>query len=141
MVACLVLAISCTQNTFKLKDIQINESLSRTELVKLPLSEQQRIISELSPNKKYELWRAKMDYLISSSELEEAELYLLTNLRQQMSVDFFSGEDATCQNTLDATINDLKMKHAWSEEKIFVHFMTIMTEEEFKSNTLIHHKQ
>lgn len=134
------MAISCTRSIGELKDIQINENLSRTELVKLPLSEQRRIISELSPNKKYELWRVKMEYLIKNSELDKAETNLLLNLKQQMSIEYFSGEDPTCQNALDATINELKNTHAWSEEKIFIYFMTIMTEEEFTSNSLIHHK-
>lgn len=134
------MVMSCTQSIGELKDIQINENLSRAELVKLPLSEQQRIISELCPNKKYELWRAKMDYLIRHSELDKTEMNLLLNLKQQMSIKYFSGEDQTCKKTLDETINELKVKHAWPEEKIFIYFMTIMTEEEFNSNISIHHK-
>lgn len=135
----MLVTISCNQSGEKIQDIRLNDHLTRSELVLLPLNEQRLIIAQLTPEKQYVLWKAKMEYLINNSEFDVNEKEILHTLYEQMSVDYFEGNDTSLTNILDISIKALRNQHHWTEDELFINLMTIMTEDEFESNALIHH--
>lgn len=137
----MLVTISCNQDTGKIQDIRLNDRLTRSELVLLSLNEQRLMIAQLTPEKQYVLWKIKMEYLLDDSGFDSNEKEILNNLYKHMSVRYFEENDTTFTNILDMSIKALRNQYGWTEDELFINLMTIMTKEEFESNSLIHHRK
>lgn len=135
----LLVLVSCANSPERIADIQINDSLKRSDLVRHSLSEQREIIKSLQPEKQYELWKAKLEYVYSQKNLSKEESSIIRSMKENLSSDFFEQKDSVFLSELSNGILTLQEEYGWTEERIFINFMTIMTEEELstlsKNNT------
>jgi hypothetical protein len=58
-----------------------------------------------------------MEYLINNSEFDFNEKEILHTLYEQMSVDYFEGNDTSLTNILDISIKALRNQHRWTEDE------------------------
>ena len=59
-----------------------------------------------------------MEYLINNSEFDVNEKEILHTLYEQMSVDYFEGNDTSLTNILDISIKALRNQYRWTEDEL-----------------------
>ncbi|MBO7070837.1 MAG: bacteriocin fulvocin C-related protein [Bacteroidales bacterium] len=128
---CIVCFASCSANG----DNKINDEMKRSELVKLSFVEQQAILSNLKPEIRERLWKDKLSDTMASNNLTQDEKSLIKTLYDNMEADMYiEGTEshsiiiAECEKLTEVLTND----YGWTEEKLFLYLMTIMTEKELK---------
>lgn len=114
------------------KDIVLNDTLTRSALVKMDVLTQHNVFSDLSPEKKYELYDYKLKSDLESSKLTDAEKQILRDLRKHLSVKVYSDADAgdEFRNYGKSVEQKLREECGWDDEKMFIYTETIMTAEE-----------
>lgn len=114
------------------KDIVLNDTLSRSELVKMDVLTQHNIVSELSPEKKFELYDYKLKKDLETVQFTDVEAALLKDLRSHLSAKIYSDEAARAEfQTYSKSIEDkLRDECGWDDEKVFRYLETVMTSDE-----------
>ena len=114
------------------KDIVLNDTLSRSGLVKMDVLAQHNIVSELSPEKKFELYDYKLKTDLETVKFTDEEAALLKDLRSHLSAKVYSDENARAEfQAYSKTIEDkLRNECGWDDEKVFKYLETVMTADE-----------
>lgn len=130
-----ILAVSCANRTVGSsadKDIVINDTLTRAELVTMDVLTQHNIVSDLTPEKKLELYDYKLQKDLASGTLKDEEAALMKDLRAHMNVRIYADKAAKDEfNAYAKTIEEkLRNDCGWDDRKMFQYTETIMTAEE-----------
>lgn len=130
-----ILAVSCANRTVGSsadKDIVINDTLTRAELVTMDVLTQHNIVSDLTPEKKLELYDYKLQKDLASGTLNDEEAALMKDLRAHMNVHIYADKAAKDEfNAYAKTIEEkLRNDYGWDDRKMFQYTETIMTAEE-----------
>lgn len=119
-------------------NINLYQSASRANIVKLPLERQQAVIRGISTDKKVSLWRTKFDYIMIDERLTDAEKNELRQLYDFVSPEYYDTKLGLSQLREFATTWERRMseKYGWNEQKIFFYACTWMTEEELAQSVI-----
>ncbi|MCM1501517.1 MAG: hypothetical protein NC115_02470 [Bacteroidales bacterium] len=119
-----------------LSGMNVNDTLTRVDLVKMDIARQREIFNALSPEKKSDLYRYKIYKDIKNNEFTKEERAEMTGLLKKVSPEIYtSGKDKFdrfSQEFEGRMLRDL----GWDDQKLFKYTMTIMTGEEFREYLL-----
>lgn len=89
-------------------------------------------MSELSPEKKFELYDYKLKKDLETVQFTDGEAALLKDLRSHLSAKIYSDEEARAEfQTYSKSIEDkLRDECGWDDEKVFRYLETVMTADE-----------
>ena len=130
-----VVSVGCANNgkvSSADRDIVLNDTLMRSELIKMDVLTQHNVVAGLSPEKKVELYDYKLQKDLESGKLSDAEAALLKDLRSHLSVKIYSDKQAGDEfRAYSKKIEDkLRNDYGWDDEKMFKYTETVMTAEE-----------
>lgn len=111
----------------------------RSEIVVLPLFQQQALYNLFSPEKRVEMWEYKTDDIRNSETLTGAEKKILLKFLkkyvkvQYLDVNADKKNRDRFQKAGDALELTLKQRHNWDDRKIFLYLECWMTEAEIEA--------
>lgn len=129
---CIVCFASCSSSS----DYLINEEMKRSEFVQMSFIRQQAMLSNLKPEIRARLWKDKLSDTIASNNLNNDEKELINNLYEIVNADIYiDGSQAHSRfvEGCEQVTEILTEEYGWTEEKMFLYLMTIMTEKELKA--------
>lgn len=139
-------AISCSQtyyscdkeiNTWAEEHINLYESGTRCDIVSLPLGRQYAIYTGLSPERKCELWKAKITMLIDEKTSTAAEKDVLSEFLLFLSPDLY--DDSDTDSLAIELEQSLRSRLGWDSERFFYSLCTWMTREEYETSVALDH--
>ena len=136
----IMLLASCNAKTEDLSyvaDIQINDELTRSELVRLHIDRQREIFNDLTPEMKTLLYKYKMTKDIEEADLNDAEKAMLTELKNSLTPDSYGKDRDKFNKYGEEWISRAQEQLGWDEEKLFRYTMIIMTSAEFDEYKMI----
>ena len=135
----LLLAISsCSQSRLSCDDdidiwakTHLEEYLNaeRDLIVSLPLSRQMAIFIGLTPQKKLDLWYAKLSTILEDSSYSLSDKRIINKLYHKLSVNAIE-KDEVGNKLMDECLKIIN-KLEWDDEKLFFSFGTWMTRDEY----------
>lgn len=124
------------------QDFSVNDTLKRSELVKLDLSQQKAIFSTLLPEQCYLLWKTKFADNIHSEKLETGEKAIMHFLYSFLSPSVYDSQEKDAveqfKKVAETAQNVLELYYDWSPSKIFRYLYTFMTEKEIEAYNASH---
>ena len=114
------------------------EEASVEEFIALPYNRQRALYSRLSPLKRQELWRAKVERVRSEGTLTDNEMKEFHNFIYNLSLDYFRDDnsDKVERRSRDFA-NMMQSKYAWDDMKVIEYLYSWLTSKEWKESIIM----
>lgn len=131
-----IICISCTncmtkENLSYVKDMTINDTLKRCDLVQMDIEKQREIFNILDNDTKALLYRYKIVTDIQSPSVSRKDKKHLKKLLKKAQPEIYSYKREEFNTWCEGWMKDAREQLKWDEKKIYVYSMTLMTKDEF----------
>lgn len=123
-------------------DYLLNDSLTRSELVKMEIQQQKAVFATLSPESCYQLWATKFRDNLRSSHLEKGEKVVMRFLYDFISPAVYDSskkeERDTFMKITETAKGVLQQYYDWPPSKLYRYLYIFMTENEIEAYNANH---
>lgn len=130
-ILCFLLALMCGVSVLacgRNKDFYVNESMRRSELVKMGVDRQRDVFRQCSPEVKADLYRFKIKSdLKEDKTLTKEERKLLKEVYRHLKPEIYQNPKDKAETTFREYVASRLGALGWDEEKSFKYLETIMT--------------
>lgn len=111
------------------KEIIVLDTLTRADIIRLPIEEQTQVMGEVTPEKKAELFRYKLTKDLESGSLNGKETALIRELLDGLSPKIYTDSTAKAEfkELGNGIVAKLRDECGWDDIKIAQYTETIMT--------------
>lgn len=118
-----------------------NSQTLRPEIVQMSIGEQRNMLLGCTAEEKATLWTIKIEDTLGSENLSSEEKAVISRLKKEITPGAFENQSSDQKHFQEVSADVERIlveKYGWSENKLFVYLMTIMTEKEIKDYNNIH---
>lgn len=134
---CFLLALMCGVSVLagcRDKDFYVNESMKRSELVRMGIDRQREVFRQCSPEVKADLYKFKIKSdLKEDKTLTKEEKKLLKEVYRHLKPEIYQNPKDKAETTFREYVASRLGTLGWDEEKSFKYLETIMTAAEYDS--------
>ena len=106
---------------------------TRSEIVELSMDQQRAILRGLPADKKANLWREKLAYIMQDSKLSEEEKQEVKNIYDYFIPYFYSQDGLEeAEEYAKKWINHMQTTYTWDNDMVYYHIFTWLTAEEYE---------
>lgn len=134
---CFLLALMCGVGVLaggRNKDFYVNDSMKRSELVRMEIDRQREVFRQCSPEVKAELYKFKIKSdLKEDKSLTKEDRKLLKEVYRHLKPEIYQNPKDKAETTFREYVTSRLEALGWDEEKSFKYLETIMTAAEYDS--------
>lgn len=127
------------------KDYPLNETLKRSDLVKMEFQQQKAVFATLSPEVRCQLWKDKFADNLHSKALTDGEKAVLTFFYEMITPAAYDNSQKEMEGYIrklaETSKTVLERYYDWPPSKVFRYLYTFMTEEEIEAYNATHQEQ
>lgn len=137
-ILCIILALMCGVNLFacgRSKDFYVNETVRRSELVRMGVDRQREVFRKCTPEMKAELYRFKIKAdLKEDKTLTKDERQLLKDVYRHIKPEIYRNPQGKSETEFKGLVTARVRSLGWNEEKTYKYLETIMTASEYENS-------